>query len=245
VTAPDPRPMAVVTGASRGLGEVVAGFLAGSGWDLVLVARGAPALESVADGLRARGAQVSVVVGSVAEPSTRSAIRATVERHGTLDVLVYNASALGPSGRPTLAALPPSELEDVLRVNVVAPLALVQAVLPFLARSATGLVVNISSDAAVGAYPGWGAYGASKAALDLVSRTLAAELAESHVSVVAVDPGDLRTAMHQAAFAGEDISDRPLPNVTLPFWAWLFGQPPRSLTGHRYQAQAERWGEPA
>jgi len=102
-------------------------------------------------------------------------------------------------------------------------------------------VVNISSDAALGGYPGWGGYGLTKAALDLASLTLGNELAGRGVGVVAVDPGDLRTRMHQDAFPGEDISDRPLPEVTLPFWAWLFGQPRGAVTGRRYRAQADRW----
>lgn len=105
------------------------------------------------------------------------------------------------------------------------------------------MVVNVSSDAATGAYPGWGGYGSSKAALDLVTRTLAAETAE--VGFVSVDPGDMRTRMHQEAFPGEDISDRPLPDVTLPFWAWLLGQPPLSVSGQRFSAQGERWEVPA
>ena len=112
--------------------------------------------------------------------------------------------------------------------------------MPLLRRRA-GLVINVSSDAAGGGYPGWGAYGASKAALDLVSLTLASELRDDGVAVVSVDPGDMRTQMHQDAFAGEDISDRPLPEVTLPFWAWLLGQPGTSVTGRRFKAQSDRW----
>jgi NAD(P)-dependent dehydrogenase (short-subunit alcohol dehydrogenase family) len=123
---------------------------------------------------------------------------------------------------------------------LVAPLALVQVLLPYL-EVARGTVVNISSDAALGGYPGWGGYGASKAGLDLLSRTLAEELKGRHVAVVSVDPGDLRTAMHQAAFPGQDISDRPLPDVTLPFWAWLLHQSPDLVTGLRFRAQADRW----
>jgi NAD(P)-dependent dehydrogenase (short-subunit alcohol dehydrogenase family) len=119
-------------------------------------------------------------------------------------------------------------------------LGLAQEALPLL-RQRAGLIVNISSDAARGGYEGWGAYGATKAALDLVSLTLANELRPAGVSVVAVDPGDMRTQMHQAAFPGEDISDRPLPDVTLPFWAWLLGQPPGSVSGRRYEAQADHW----
>jgi NAD(P)-dependent dehydrogenase (short-subunit alcohol dehydrogenase family) len=111
--------------------------------------------------------------------------------------------------------------------------------LPLL-ESRRGLIVNISSDAATGAYPGWGAYGASKAALDLISRTLAAELAPGRVGVVSVDPGDMRTRMHQEAFPGEDISDRPLPEVTVPFWDWLLDQDPMAVTGTRFKAQTAR-----
>jgi NAD(P)-dependent dehydrogenase (short-subunit alcohol dehydrogenase family) len=131
----------------------------------------------------------------------------------------------------------------VFAANVVAPVALVQDCLPLLTAS-RGTIVNITSDAATGAYPGWGGYGASKAALELVSRTLAAELAARGVSVVTVDPGDMRTRMHQDAFPGEDISDRPLPDVTIPFWAWLLGQDPSAVSGGRYRAQADRWELP-
>jgi NAD(P)-dependent dehydrogenase (short-subunit alcohol dehydrogenase family) len=236
------RPVAMVTGASRGLGEVVAGFLAASGYDLVVSARTEAPLESAAERFRGRGATVVAVPGAVEEPGARSAIVAAVERLGPLDLLVHNASELGPSARPSLLALSGPDLERVLRVNVVAPVLLTQALLPSLSSAAAPLIVTISSDAAVGAYPGWGAYGASKSALDLVSRTLAQELSGKRISVVAVDPGDLRTAMHQAAFLGEDISDRPLPEVTVPFWAWLLGQDPADVNGRRYQAQAERWG---
>ena len=117
---------------------------------------------------------------------------------------------------------------------------MVQAVLPYL-KSSKGLVVNISSDAAIGAYETWGAYGSSKAALDLISLTLANELRSDKIAVVSVDPGDMRTDMHQNAFPGQDISDRPLPEVTLPFWAWLFGQDRLAITGQRFQAQSELW----
>ncbi|HKV90728.1 MAG TPA: SDR family oxidoreductase, partial [Thermoplasmata archaeon] len=172
----------------------------------------------------------------------RDRIRSAVAERGRLDVLVNNASELGPEGRPPLIEVSSAALERAYRVNVVAPVALVAALLPSLRAAPAPLIVNITSDAALGGYPGWGPYGATKAALDLVTRTLATELAEAHVSVVAVDPGDLRTVMHQAAFRGEDISDRPLPEVTVPFWAWLLGRDPSSVNGQRFQAQAERWG---
>ena len=130
----------------------------------------------------------------------------------------------------------------VFPVNAGAPIALIQLAVPLLAER-RGLIVNITSDAATGAYPGWGPYGASKAALELLTRTLATELRDRGVSAVIVDPGDMRTRMHQEAFPGEDISDRPLPEVTVPFWNWLFDQKPADISGERFAAQAEdaRW----
>jgi NAD(P)-dependent dehydrogenase (short-subunit alcohol dehydrogenase family) len=131
-------------------------------------------------------------------------------------------------------------------VNAGAPLALIQAAVPLL-TARRGLIVNITSDAAVGAYPGWGPYGASKAALELLTRTLAEELRDQHVSAAIVDPGDMRTRMHQEAFPNEDISDRPLPDVTRPFWNWLFDQDPEQVRGLRLAAQQQdaRWLQPA
>jgi len=145
---------------------------------------------------------------------------------------------------PLLADYPLEGLRRAFEVNTFAPVALVQTLLPFLS-TAKGLVVNISSDAAVGGYEGWGGYGASKAALDLISQTLANELQTENIGVVSVDPGDMRTAMQQDAFPDEDISDRPLPNTTLPFWAWLFGQDPAAVSGQRFMAQSEKWLVPA
>jgi NAD(P)-dependent dehydrogenase (short-subunit alcohol dehydrogenase family) len=238
------RPIALVSGASRGLGATLARFLAADGWDLIVTARGARELRESADALLPFGARVHAIPGDVADAGHRRALRQVAEEAGRLDLLVNNASELGPSPLPSLVRYPLDEIERVFRTNVVAPLGMVQELLPVLERS-QALVVNISSDAALGGYPGWGGYGASKAALDLVSRTLAEELRERSVFVVAVDPGDLRTAMHQAAYPGQDISDRPLPEVTLPFWAWLLHQPRASISGHRFRAQAERWEVPA
>ena len=230
---------ALVTGASRGLGEVIATFLARAGYDLVLTARREDALSTVAERI-GKEVRVLAVAGDVADPAHRRALADAAAELGGLDVLVNNASDLGPSPMPTLANYPLHALEDVFRVNVVAPVALVQELLPQL-RKRQGLIVNITSDAAVGAYEGWGGYGASKAALELVSRTLAEELRGDGVTVVTVDPGDMRTEMHQAAFPGEDIADRPLPEVTIPFWAWLFGADHSSLNGRRFAAQGEAW----
>ena len=232
--------VALITGASRGLGAELAGFLAKQGYDLVLSARGADALEATARSLDKYGSRVVAVAGDVSDSEHRKRLTKAAEAFGRLDLLVNNASELGLSPLPAIAEYPLDAIERVFRVNVMAPLGLVQSTLPLLKKSG-GTVINISSDAAVGGYPGWGAYGASKAALDLVSLTLANELRDNGVAVVSADPGDMRTQMHQDAFPGEDISDRPSPEVTLPFWAWLLGQPQMSVTGNRYQAQSDRW----
>lgn len=232
--------VAVITGASRGLGNVVAGFFAAQNFDLILTARGAGALTATVAELQSYGGRVIGLPGDVSDGAHQQAMAAAVARLGRLDLLVNNASILGTSPQPLLAGYPLETLEQVLAVNTLAPLALTQTLLPWLTR-AQGLVVNISSDAAIGGYPGWGGYGASKAALDLLSLTLANELRDSGVAVVSVDPGDMRTQMHQEAFPGEDISDRPLPETTLPFWAWLLAQSPMTLSGQRFQAQAEVW----
>jgi len=200
---------AIVTGASRGLGLALARSLADDGFRLVLDARGAAALERAAREL-GRRTEVHAIAGDVADPAHREAlVRAAGDR---VDVVVNNASALGPSPLPGLADYPLDALRHVVEVDVVAPLALVQLVLPRLVPG--GRIVNVSSDAAVEAYPGWGGYGAAKAALDHVS----AVLGEEHpgLRVYAVDPGDMRTQMHQEAFPGEDISDRPLPEASVP-----------------------------
>ena len=226
---------ALITGSSRGLGSTLADFLAAQGYHLVLTARDQKDLEDSTAQLRetARG-QVTALAGDVSEAQHRKALLEKVEELGGLDLLVNNASDLGPSPLPLLKDYPLTRLEDLYRTNVFAPLELIQKALPLLQD---GLVVNVTSDAARGGYEGWGGYGSSKAALDLLTRTLANE----GVNAVSVDPGDMRTAMHQAAFPGEDISDRPLPEVTLPFWAWLLGQDPREVSGQRFQAQGERW----
>jgi len=230
---------AVITGASRGLGEVISTYLARSGYDLVVTARRAEPLEELANRLR-KHTRVIAIAGDVADAPHRRDVVGAARELGGLDVLVNNASELGPSPMPKLAEYPLDELRHVFDVNVVGPVALVQEALPLLRRR-RGLVVNITSDAAVGAYEAWGGYGSSKAALELASRTFAAELRDDGIAVVTVDPGDMRTEMHQAAFPGEDISDRPLPETTMPFWAWLFAADPMGVTGRRFQAQGDRW----
>jgi NAD(P)-dependent dehydrogenase (short-subunit alcohol dehydrogenase family) len=203
-------PTALVTGASRGLGLALTTALSRRGWQLVVDGRD-PARLTAAVAALPRPDRVTAVAGDVADPAHRAALAAAVPDR--LDLLVANASDLGPSPLPSLAQLPPAVFERVLRVNTVAPLALFQLVLPAL-RRAGGRVLQISSDAAVEAYAGWGGYGASKAALDQLSAVLAVEHPE--LRVYAVDPGDMATDMQQAAFPGEDISDRPAPESVVP-----------------------------
>lgn len=232
--------IALITGASRGLGAALSRFLAGQDYDLMLTARDAGPLEAFARSLDRFGGRVAALAGDVADPGHRKRLAEAAGSFGGLDLLVNNASTLGPTPLPPLSDLPLVALEDIFGVNVGAPLGLIQAMLTLLERRG-GLVVNISSDAANGGYPGWGGYGASKAALDLMSLTLANELGPRGVAVVSVDPGDMRTGMHQAAYPGEDISDRPTPEVTLPFFAWLLGQEQARISGRRFAAQGERW----
>jgi len=209
--------VALVTGASRGLGLALALSLAERGWSLVVDGRGGDALARARHELEAcaaPGVVVEALAGDVADGAHRRALVAGAARRGGLDVVVNNASTLGVSPLPHLTSYPAHELAQVLAVNVVAPLALVQEAAPLLRRSCSPTVVNVTSDAAVEAYEGWGGYGLSKAALDHLSAVLAVE--EPAWRVLAVDPGDLRTQMHQDAFPGEDISDRPLPATVVP-----------------------------
>lgn len=204
-------PTALLTGASRGLGRALAEGLADRGWTLVLDARRADGLTRVVDALAGRTV-AHAVAGDVIDPAHRAALSDVVSGLGGLDLLVNNASALGPSPLEPLVRLDPRVLSRVLETNVVAPLALFRALHRHLTPDA--VVVNVSSDAAVEAHEGWGGYGASKAALDHASAVLAVEHPTLHV--YALDPGDMRTAMHQAAFPDEDISDRPLPATVVP-----------------------------
>jgi NAD(P)-dependent dehydrogenase (short-subunit alcohol dehydrogenase family) len=233
-------PVALITGGSAGLGLTLTGFLAARGYDLIITGRDGRRLDSAVDQLRRQGGAAQAVPGDVSDPAHRRQLAEAVAGRGRLDLLVNNASALGPLPMPALSDYPLDALREVLEVNTIAPLALAQELRPWLAK-AGGLIVNVTSDAAVGGYEGWGGYGASKAALELLSLTLANELRDAGVYAVVVDPGDMRTQMHQDAFPGEDISDRPLPEVTLPFWAWLLGQEPGAISGRRFQAQTERW----
>lgn len=208
------RQTALITGGSRGLGLALATALAERGWTLILDGRDAARLESARAALAQRIAapgEIIAIPGDVTDPAHRADLAAAVTRRG-LDLLVNNASTLGQSPMPSLLAFPIPLLEEVYRTNVIAPLALFQAVYPSLRPHAR--IVNITSDAGVEAYAGWGGYGSSKAALEHLSAILATE--HPDLRIYWVDPGDMRTQMHQDAFPGEDISDRPLPEASVP-----------------------------
>jgi NAD(P)-dependent dehydrogenase (short-subunit alcohol dehydrogenase family) len=216
-------PVAVITGASRGLGLALARELVADGWTLVIDARGAEALDEAAASLPA--SNVVALAGDIADASHRAALVEAAERLGGIDLLVNNASVLGPSPLPSLATVPLDAVRGTYEVNVFAPLALVQAALPSLRRQ-RGTIINITSDAAVEAYAGWGVYGSSKAALEQLGNVLKEE--EPDVHIYTFDPGDMRTQMHQDAFAGEDISDRPEPETVVPALHHVISERPPS-----------------
>ena len=220
---------ALITGASRGLGRALASGLAAAGYALVIDARDPVALGRAASMIQdaAPGADITALAGDVTDPAHRAALRAAAT---DVDLLVNNAGTLGAAPLPALADYPPDELRAAFEANVIAPVALTQLFLPGL-RARGGAVLNITSDAAVEPYAGWGGYGAAKAALEQASNVLAAE--ESAIRVWWVDPGDLRTDMHQAAFPGEDISDRPLPESVVPAFVRLVTE---RLPSGRYRA---------
>jgi NAD(P)-dependent dehydrogenase (short-subunit alcohol dehydrogenase family) len=212
----DPVPTAIVTGGSAGLGRALVRELLAGGWRVITDARHEPPLIDLRTQLGS-GERLITIAGDIADPAHRAElIRTAGDR---LDVLINNASTLGRSPLPAARELEIDTLDRLWAVNVVAPLALIQAAWPMLAPA--GVVIDVSSDAAVEHYPAWGGYGASKAALDHLTLTLAAE--EPSIRAYAVDPGDMRTAMHQAAFPGEDISDRPEPETVAPKLIALIG----------------------
>ncbi len=224
------RHAALITGASRGLGLALARALAQADWTLIIDARGEEALESARSELSTE-TSVIAIPGDVSDPEHRAALADAVREAGGLDALVNNASILGPSPQPNLLDYPLDVLEEVYRKNVISPLALVQTLGPELKRGAR--IINVTSDAAVEPYEGWGGYGSSKAALEQLSNILAAE--NPQLRVYRVDPGDMRTRMHQEAFPDEDISDRPLPEESVPgFMELLTG----NLPSGRYEARA-------
>jgi NAD(P)-dependent dehydrogenase (short-subunit alcohol dehydrogenase family) len=206
---------ALITGASQGLGLAIARQLARDGWSLVIDARRADRLKAATDELTTlttSANRIEAIVGDITDDTHRSAMAEAARSFGNVQLVINNASTLGASPLPELTALAAQPLQRLFDVNVVAPVALVAQLHNDLASGAT--IVNISSDAAIGSYETWGGYGASKAALDHISRTLAAE--NPQWRVLSVDPGDLRTEMHADAFPGEDISDRPTPDTVIP-----------------------------
>jgi NAD(P)-dependent dehydrogenase (short-subunit alcohol dehydrogenase family) len=236
----EPTPIAIVTGASRGLGLVIARVLARRGHAVVIGGRDRDALGSAAAELSWHAPTVLPIAGDITDAAVRASLIDAARELGGLNVLVNNASELGRIG--PLVDFDVPRFGRLFPVNAGAPMALTQLAVPLL-WARRGLIVNITSDAATAAYPGWGPYGATKAALELLTRTLAIELRGQGVSAVLVDPGDMRTRMHQEAYPDEDISDRPLPEVTEPFWQWLFDQDPDAIEGQRFSAQQEdaRW----
>jgi NAD(P)-dependent dehydrogenase (short-subunit alcohol dehydrogenase family) len=221
---------ALITGASRGLGLALARALAGEGWTLIVDARGEDTLESARAEL-AEQTRVIAIPGDVSDAGHRAALADAAREVGGLDALVNNASILGPSPQPALLDYPLDVLEEVYRKNTLAPLALVQALRNDLKQDAR--ILNVTSDAAVEPYEGWGGYGSSKAALEQISNILAAE--NPDLRVYRVDPGDMRTRMHQEAFPDEDISDRPLPEESVPGLMELLSG---DLPSGRYEARA-------
>jgi short-subunit dehydrogenase len=235
------EPVAVVTGASRGLGLALADALAGAGYRLVVDARDPRTLEAAAAGIASRhGWRVTAIPGDITDAAHRTELAGAAAELGGASLLVNNAGTLGASPLPALADYPVDQLLTAFGVNVVAQIALTQLLLPDLRRLG-GAVLSITSDAAVEPYAGWGGYGAAKAALEQASNVLAAE--ETAVRVWWVDPGDLRTRMHQEAFPGEDISDRPLPETVTPAFLRLIGE--RVPSGRYRAAELQPAGTPA
>jgi NAD(P)-dependent dehydrogenase (short-subunit alcohol dehydrogenase family) len=227
-SSPSIPPVAVITGGSRGFGRALTRALLGRGWTVVTDGRRSEDLSLLA--AEVGSPDLVAVPGDVADPAHRQRLVDAVTSAGSLALLVNNASTLGPSPLPPLADYPLEALTDVYAVNVVAPVALTQRLLPAL-TAVGGAIVNVSSDAAVEAYGGWGGYGSSKAALDLLTAVLAVE--QPGVRVYAFDPGDMRTGMHELAFPGEDISDRPAPETVVPALLRLIDERPAS---GRYRA---------
>lgn len=213
---------AIVTGASQGFGRALTARLAADHTTVIACSRDAARLRNATAGLD----RVVAVPADITDPDGRAAVLDAAWTAGGLDLIVHNAGELGPSPLPRLADYPLDALRAVLETTVVAPLALTQLALPLLRSAAAPTIVTLSSDAAVEAYEGWGGYGAAKAALDQLAAVLAVE--EPDVRVYAVDPGDMRTAMHQRAFPGEDISDRPSPESVVPALLRLLAERPAS-----------------
>jgi NAD(P)-dependent dehydrogenase (short-subunit alcohol dehydrogenase family) len=218
---PDQRPVALITGASRGLGLEVARVFAEEDMPLIVTARDQESLQGAADEL-GQLTSVLAIAGDVADDThARRLVSEGMQRFGRIDVLINNASSIGLSPMPALELFPLDRFSEVLAVNVIAPLRLIQLVLPQMRQRGSGVIINVSSDAAVNAYAGWGGYGASKAALEQLSRVLAAELEGSGVRVYTVDPGDMNTQMHREAEPGVDLSHLPCPEAAAAAFLYL------------------------
>ncbi len=227
----------VITGSSKGLGRALAHAYAGAGARVVINARDAAALEATRSELAAQEAQVVALSADATEPGDIARlIDGALTSFGRIDVLVNSAGILGPSPRPNMADMSATDLASIFRANVIGPMLVAQAVLPQMLKQGHGLIINVTSDAGQTGYPGWGGYGASKAALELITESWAAELEGSGVRVNAVNPGDLRTEMHQLAFPGEDISDRLDPFTVTDLFVWLASDEAANVTGQRFDA---------
>jgi len=234
VTTPPTKHVALITGSSQGLGLSIARLFARRGIGLVLTARRAEPLESARHEL-SQLTRVLALPGDVAdEAHVTRLVSSARDTFGFIDVLINNASELGPTPMPELVELDPAEFSKILEVNLVAPLRLTQHVLPMMRARAEGLIVNITSDAGIQAYPTWGGYGSSKAGLEHLSRVLAAEVEGSGVRVFVVDPGDMDTAMHRAAEPGVDLSHLATPEVVAPAFVRLLDEPAQFA---RFEAQ--------
>lgn len=236
MTTPDKKPIALVTGGSAGLGRELTLELAARGWTVVTDARRGDRLADLAD------PNIHTLAGDVTDPDHRVALHTELAQHGGLDLLVHNASSLGPTPLPPLRTVTADQLAQVWRSNVEAPLMLTGSLLDLLLARA-GVLLSITSDAAVEHYPGWGVYAASKAALEHITLTYAAE--NAGITAYAVDPGDMRTEMHQAAFPGEDISDRPLPEAVVDSVLALVDRRPPSGRYRAVDLAEELRGDPA
>ena len=229
----------LITGSSKGLGRALAHAYTNAGARVVINARGAGALESTKRELEAKGAQVLAVVADATRPGEIARlVQAAQERFGRIDVLINNAGILGPSPRPNLIDFASADLAEIFRANVIGPVQVTQAVLPLMLAQDSGLIINVTSDAGQTGFPGWGGYGAAKAALELITESWAAELEGTGVRVNAVNPGDLQTEMHQLAFPGEDISDRLDPFTVTDVFVWLASDAAKDITGQRFDAPA-------
>jgi NAD(P)-dependent dehydrogenase (short-subunit alcohol dehydrogenase family) len=229
--------VALITGSSRGLGRALAVAFAREGARLVINGRDPERLAAVEREIAATGAEVLAVTADVSEEAeVDRLVRAALDRYSRIDILINNASILGPSPRPNLLDFTAAQVDEILHANVTAPWMVSKAVIPHMLDRGEGVVLNVTSEASLG-YGGWGIYGVSKAALDVLTKTWADELEGTGVRVNAVDPGSIRTDMHQEAYAGEDISDRPEPDVAVPAFLYLASDAAREITGRRFEAQ--------